>query len=62
VQEELQAEIKELLAESEQQPVATKLEGHQFNAFHVSADDFKNCKNCQQEQSSTQHHQSVSHQ
>ena len=41
VQAELQAEIKELLAESEQQPVATKLEGHQFNAFHVSADDFK---------------------
>ena len=25
----------------EQEPVATKLESHQFTAFHVSADDFK---------------------
>ena len=44
VQEELQAEIKELLAQpeqEEQQPVATKLESHPFNAFHVSSGDFK---------------------
>ena len=36
-------EIQELLAQPEQEeaPVATKLEGHQFTAFHVSADDFK---------------------
>ena len=36
-------EIKELLAQPEQanEPVATKLEGHHFTAFHVSADDFK---------------------
>ena len=37
-------EIKELLAQpeqTEQEPVATKLQSHQFTAFHVSADDFK---------------------
>ena len=40
---ELSCEVKELLAqpEQEQEPVATKLESHQFTAFHVSADDFK---------------------
>ena len=27
--------------QTEQEPVATKLESHQFTAFHVSADDFK---------------------
>ena len=44
VQEELQSEIRGLLAEpeqEEQQPVATKLASHPFNAFHVSADDYK---------------------
>ena len=41
--EETFKEIQELLAQPEQEeaPVATKLEGHQFTAFHVSADDFK---------------------
>ena len=37
-------ETKELLAQpeqTEQEPVATKLESHQFTAFHVSAGDFK---------------------
>ena len=36
-------EIQELLAQPEQEeaPVATKLEGHQFTAFHVSEGDFK---------------------
>ena len=40
---ELSCEVEELLAQPEQEeaPVATKLEGHQFTAFHVSADDFK---------------------
>ena len=36
--------IENLLAQpeqTEQEPVATKLESHQFTAFHVSADDFK---------------------
>ena len=33
--------IEKLLAQPEQEPVATKLESHQFTAFHVSADDFK---------------------
>ena len=37
---------EQLLAQPEQEeaPVATKLEGHQFTAFHVSADDFKKLK------------------
>jgi hypothetical protein len=41
---DLPERIKELLAQpeqTEQEPVATKLESHQFTAFHVSADDFK---------------------
>ena len=40
---ELSCEVEELLTqpEQEQEPVATKLESHQFTAFHVSADDFK---------------------
>ena len=29
------------IKQPEQEPVATKLESHQFTAFHVSADDFK---------------------
>ena len=39
-------DIEYLLAQPEQEeaPVATKLEGHQFTAFHVSADDFKKLK------------------
>ena len=41
---QLMKETKELLAQpdqTEQEPVATKLESHQFTAFHVSALDFK---------------------
>ena len=41
---ELSCEVEELLTQpeqTEQEPVATKLESHQFTAFHVSADDFK---------------------
>ena len=41
---ELSCEVEELLAQPEQterEPVATKLESHQFTAFHVSALDFK---------------------
>jgi hypothetical protein len=40
-------ELKEYISQpeqpeqTEQEPVATKLESHQFTAFHVSADDFK---------------------
>ena len=43
---ELSCEVEKLLAQPEQEeaPVATKLEGHQFTAFHVSADDFKKLK------------------
>ena len=44
LQEELQSEIRELLAEPEkpeQKPVATKLASHQFTAFHVSSSYFK---------------------
>ena len=42
--DKIRNEIQELLAQpeqTEQEPVATKLESHQFTAFHVSADDFK---------------------
>ena len=44
---ELSCEVEELLTQpeqTEQEPVATKLESHQFTAFHVSADDFKKLK------------------
>ena len=40
----ISCEVEELLAQpeqTEQEPVATKLESHQFTAFHVSAGDFK---------------------
>ena len=37
----VRAIIAEASEQTEQEPVATKLESHQFTAFHVSADDFK---------------------
>ena len=44
LENDLRKELDELLAQpeqTEQEPVATKLESHQFTAFHVSALDFK---------------------
>ncbi len=44
ISNELLKEIEAALAQpeqTEQESVATKLESHQFTAFHVSADDFK---------------------
>jgi biotin operon repressor len=35
------AELNRVHQQTEQEPVATKLESHQFTAFHVSALDFK---------------------